>query len=63
MNDKILGHILIVDDQKEVCEFLSSILSLEGYKVFTTNSGQDALNMLDFSHSTYQDDIDLILPT
>src|ERR1700760_677793 len=37
MNDN--GHILIVDDQKEICEVVQEYLSGEGYKVSVAHDG------------------------
>jgi DNA-binding response OmpR family regulator len=34
------GHILIVDDQKEICEVVQEYLSGEGYKVSVAHDGQ-----------------------
>src|SRR5438105_9400815 len=37
MNDN--GHILIVDDQREICELVQEYLSGEGYRVSTAQDG------------------------
>ena len=37
MNDN--GHILIVDDQREICDLVQEYLSGEGYRVSTAQSG------------------------
>ncbi len=34
-----LGHILIVDDQKEICDMVQDYLSSEGYRVSTAHDG------------------------
>jgi two-component system phosphate regulon response regulator OmpR len=34
------GHILVVDDQKEICEVVQEYLSGEGYKVSVAHDGQ-----------------------
>ena len=34
------GHILVVDDQKEICEVVREYLSGEGYKVSVAHDGQ-----------------------
>ena len=39
-------EILLVDDQPEVLEHLTNVLSLRDYKVFTARSGQDGLELL-----------------
>src|ERR1700751_1301585 len=33
------GHILIVDDQKEICDMVQDYLSSEGYRVSTAHDG------------------------
>jgi len=38
-------HILLVDDEPDVLEFLGYNLSKEGYKVSTANNGKDGLNL------------------
>jgi two-component system OmpR family response regulator len=35
------GHILIVDDQREICELVQEYLSGEGYRVSTAQSGAE----------------------
>src|SRR6516225_12357869 len=37
MNDGL--HILVVDDQREICELVQDYLSNEGYRVSTANNG------------------------
>ncbi|HLJ64983.1 MAG TPA: response regulator [Stellaceae bacterium] len=36
---KATGHILVVDDQKEICEVVQQYLSNEGYRVSVANDG------------------------
>jgi DNA-binding response OmpR family regulator len=48
-------HILIVEDDKELCELFSSVLLKNGYKTTCVNDGIEALNALDKEY------IDLIL--
>ena len=36
---KASGHILVVDDQKEICEVVQQYLSSEGYRVSTASDG------------------------
>jgi two-component system OmpR family response regulator len=36
---KPTGHILVVDDQKEICEVVQQYLSSEGYRVSVANDG------------------------
>lgn len=37
--------ILLVDDEKDILEFLSYNLSKEGYRVFTANNGEEAIKL------------------
>src|SRR5881628_3219748 len=37
MNDN--GHILVVDDQREICDLVQEYLSSEGYRVSTAHDG------------------------
>ncbi len=39
-----MSKILIVDDEKNICELLSLYLLKEGYKVDTANDGQEAID-------------------
>jgi DNA-binding response OmpR family regulator len=36
-----IGHILVVDDQKEICEMVQDYLSSEGYRVSVAHDGGD----------------------
>lgn len=38
--------ILLVDDEADILEFLSYNLKKEGYKVFTANNGEEAINLV-----------------
>ncbi|MDD5719412.1 MAG: sigma-54 dependent transcriptional regulator [Candidatus Krumholzibacteria bacterium] len=42
-----LGRILVVDDEESMCQYLSILLSKEGYEVATANSGAAALRLLE----------------
>ncbi|MDE5702277.1 MAG: response regulator, partial [Bacteroides sp.] len=42
MNDY---HILVVDDEEDLCEILKFNLENEGYRVDTANSAEEALRM------------------
>jgi two-component system, response regulator, stage 0 sporulation protein F len=44
---RAMKHILVVDDEKHICELYKSELEDEGYKVTVTHSGQDALHMVE----------------
>ena len=39
--------ILVVDDEKSMCDFLEIMLNKEGYEVTSTTSGEQALELLD----------------
>ena len=39
--------ILVVDDEKSMCDFLEIMLQKEGYEVISTTSGEKALELLD----------------
>jgi len=38
--------ILIVDDEKSMCQFLSIMLRKEGYKITTVNNGKKAIDKM-----------------
>lgn len=38
--------LLIVDDEKEICDMLKQIFTLEGYMVYTANDGEEALSKI-----------------
>ncbi len=40
-------RILVVDDEQEICHFLSEFLSQEGYVVKSTSSGAEAIKLLE----------------
>jgi DNA-binding NtrC family response regulator len=52
--DKIKGNILVVDDDPEMRDLLSDVLSEEGHRVKTVASGEEALKHL-------SEDIDLMI--
>jgi two-component system response regulator PilR (NtrC family) len=45
--DMAQQKILVVDDEKSMCEFLEIMLKKDGYEVATTTSGEEALDLLD----------------
>ncbi len=49
------GHILVVDDQKEICDVVQEYLTGEGYRVSTANDGGGMRRVLGQSH------IDLVI--
>ncbi|MBI4870523.1 MAG: HAMP domain-containing histidine kinase [Candidatus Riflebacteria bacterium] len=40
------GTVLVVDDDENLCQLLTVILTLDGYKVLSTNSGREALGIV-----------------
>jgi two-component system, OmpR family, response regulator len=44
---KATGHILVVDDQKEICEVVQQYLSSEGYRVSVANDGAGMRRVMD----------------
>lgn len=55
------ASILVVDDEREIVRALARSLAAHGYKVFTANSGEEAVEMV----SQYRPDLlllDLLLP-
>jgi DNA-binding NtrC family response regulator len=49
------SRILVVDDERDICRALEFLLSREGYKVVTADSGQDALRKVE------AEDFDLVI--
>ena len=46
MKSIISKSILIVDDDKDILEFLSYNIRQEGYKVFTALNGEEVLSLV-----------------
>ena len=42
--------VLVVDDEKDVCEFAKDFLEQNNYKVFTAQSGGEALTIFNYEH-------------
>ena len=42
----IAKTILVVDDEKAICELIKAILESEGFQVFTASNGEDGLKVL-----------------
>ncbi len=42
----MLKKILVVDDEKKICDILEHVLSREGYQVFSAYNGKEALKRL-----------------
>jgi DNA-binding NtrC family response regulator len=47
MENKAEKRILVVDDEKDTVEMITTLLELEGYKVFSALSGAEALRLLE----------------
>ena len=46
MNEEAKNHtILLVDDEKDILEFLSYNLTKEGYKVYTAQNGEEGVKL------------------
>lgn len=41
-----MKKILVVDDEKAICDMLQKFLSKRGYEVFVTDNGDDALTII-----------------
>ncbi len=46
-----IPRILIVDDEPQICDSLRLLLARQGYDIFTTTSGREAVDLL--SHETF----------
>ena len=55
-----MSKLLLVDDDVELTELLSSLLTLEGFDVQTENNGLEALQKLDESHELVL--LDVMMP-
>src|SRR5438874_6924579 len=55
------GHILVVDDQKEICDVVQEYLTGEGYRVSTASDGGGMRRVLGQSHVDLVI-LDLMLP-
>lgn len=55
-----MSKLLLVDDDVELTELLSSLLTLEGFDVQTANNGSEALQKLDESHELVL--LDVMMP-
>lgn len=55
-----MSKLLLVDDDVELTELLSSLLTLEGFDVQTANNGLEALQKLDESHELIL--LDVMMP-
>ena len=55
-----MSKLLLVDDDVELTELLSSLLTLEGFDIQTANNGLEALQKLDESHELVL--LDVMMP-
>ena len=55
-----MSKLLLIDDDVELTELLSSLLTLEGFEVETANNGLEALQKLDESHELVL--LDVMMP-
>ena len=39
--------LLVVDDEKEICDFVRAFFSVRGYQVFTVSNGEEALKIVE----------------
>ncbi len=46
MNDQAKGHILIVEDDRDLSEVMSDLLEIEGYQIAQAADGVEALKLL-----------------
>lgn len=44
---EVKGTILVIDDEEEIVEYLSVLIEKHGYKVITSNNGEEALKLLE----------------
>lgn len=58
---KTTGHLLVVDDQKEICEVVEQYLSGEGYRVSVANDGNGMRRVM-AQHAIDLVILDLMLP-
>ncbi|OGP96326.1 MAG: hypothetical protein A2157_13935 [Deltaproteobacteria bacterium RBG_16_47_11] len=64
MEEKRAKRILVVDDEKDTLEMITTLLQLEGYQVLSASSGTEAMRFLETERQKSQDAdlaIDLIL--
>jgi DNA-binding response OmpR family regulator len=47
MENKTTKKILIVEDEKDTVEMITTLLELEGYQVFSASSGTEAMRFLE----------------
>ena len=42
-----MKRILVVDDEKDMCEVLQMVLTKDGYLVATAHNGEEAIQLID----------------
>ena len=47
MENRKPKKILVVDDEKDTVEMITTLLELEGYQVFSAQSGAEAMGLLE----------------
>ena len=45
MNTK--ANIIIIEDEKNICNFIETVLSPQGYQVTSANTGTDGLKLIE----------------
>jgi len=58
----ICGGVLVVEDDPDIRDAIRQILELEGYKVFTTSNGKEAIDLLRKIESPCLILLDLMMP-
>jgi DNA-binding NtrC family response regulator len=64
MGPKRLKRILVIDDERDTAEMITTLLELEGYQVFSAHSGAEARRILEIERQKapeFETPVDLIL--
>lgn len=56
------GRILVVDDDSDVCRFVVTILTADGYEAIQTQSGEDAIRVCELDSSIRLLLADVVMP-
>jgi len=54
MENRKPKKILVVDDEKDTVEMITTLLELEGYQVFSAQSGAEAMGLLEAENKDLQ---------
>ena len=54
MEERRPKRILVVDDEKDTMEMITTLLELDGYKVFSALSGAEAMRFLEVERQKSQ---------